>query len=61
MLDDVGWYTLSLTCPIRRTSSGANSYRFFIGLDESVPVADLWIDYRLYYDGKIVLFGLWTR
>ncbi len=61
VLDDVGWYTLSMTGPIRRTSSGATSYRFFIGVDESVPVADLWIDYRLYHEGEIILFGLWTR
>jgi len=61
VLDDVGWYTLSMTGPIRKTSSGATSYRFFIGLDESVQVADLWIDYRLYHEGEITLFGLWTR
>jgi hypothetical protein len=61
VLDDVGWYTLSMTGPIRKTSSGATSYRFFIGVDESIQVADIWIDYRLYYDEEIVLFGLWTR
>lgn len=61
VLDDVGWYTLSMTGPIRKTSSGATSYRFFIGVDESIQVADIWIDYRLYYGEEIVLFGLWTR
>ncbi len=62
VLDDVGWYTLSMTGPIRRTSSGATSYRFaLVGVDESVQVADLWVDYRLYHDGEVILFGLWTR
>ncbi len=62
VLDDVGWYTLSMTGPISRTSSGATSYRFaLVDVDESVQVADLWVDYRLIHDGEIILFGLWTR
>ena len=62
VLDEVGWYTLSMTGPISRTSSGATSYTFaLVGVDDTVQVADLWVDYRLYNDGEIILFCLWTR
>ena len=62
VLGEVGWYTLSMTGPIRRTRSGATSYRFaLVGVDDTVQVADLWVDYRLYHDGEVILFGLWTR
>ena len=38
------------------------SYRFaLLGVDESVQIADLWVDYRLYNNGEVILFGLWTR
>ncbi|MCJ7731227.1 hypothetical protein MUP51_02815, partial [Candidatus Bathyarchaeota archaeon] len=62
VLDEAGWYTLSMTGPIRRTSSGATNSRYsLVGVDETVQVADIWVDYRLYHDGQITLFGLWTR
>ena len=54
-----GWYTLSMTGPIQRTSSGSVMYRYMIG-GRFVHVRS-WVDFQLLKNGKPILFAVLRR
>jgi len=66
LLPTEGWYTICMTGPISKTSGGATSMR--VGLSSVVngtrvlpERADLWVDFKLYQEGRQILFGVWER
>ena len=62
LLPSKGWYTLSMTGPIQRTSSGATRYRL-IGRWENgtlhrVDYVKAYVDFKLLKDNKTTLFAV---
>ena len=62
-----GWYTLSMTGPIQRTSSGAVKYwcfigkRFVNGTWQWIEHVQAWVDFQLLKNGKPILFAVLRR
>jgi len=61
-LPSKGWYTLSMTGPIQRTSSGATSYRLIArwenGTWQRVDYVQAYVDFKLLKDNKTILFAV---
>jgi len=57
-----GWYTMSMTGPIQKTSSGATRYRCMLGglwvngTWQRVDYVQAWVDFKLLKDEKPILF-----
>ena len=66
-LEEMGWYTLCMTGPIKVNENGSIGSRFgVVTHDEegnSYPVyANIWIDFKLLdSEGDAVLFNIWSR
>jgi len=62
LLPSKGWYTLCMTGPIRRTSSGATSYRLICrwenGTWHRVDYIRAYVDFKLLKDNKTTLFAV---
>jgi len=59
-----GWYTLSMTGPIQKTSYGGTRYRGVLrrqwvnGTWQRIETVQAWVDFKLLRDGEPVLFAV---